>query len=100
MKPILVLLITALGGCHPSRKGELFHLKMSRDVAPTSVDTTTYSSPPSLDTLEAFVDQFPERVKQQVLFIQKQYIHISDKKDQLRCYERFRKINTDTPIST
>jgi hypothetical protein len=99
VKPILVLLVTALGGCHWDKRDELSHAELLRNVAAISVDATTYSSPPALDTLEEFVDQFPEQVKQQILFIQKQYTRISEKKDQLTCYERFRRMKTNTYVT-
>lgn len=50
--------------------------------------------------MQAFVDQSPGQVAQQITFIRQHYAQITARKNQLDCYERFQKIGTGTGTGT
>ena len=97
MKTSLFLLVVVLIGCRPREQNQETHPR--RTVSRSSESETTavpaHSSPPLVDTLQVFVDQFPEKVAQQIAFTQEHYAQTIARKEQLDRYELFRRKGTN-----
>ena len=94
MKTSFFLLAVVLIGCHSREKNQETQV---RSTVPSSPDIEIAAAPvpPPVDTLQAFVDQFPERIAQQIAFIQKYYAQTIARKGQLDCYELFQQKGTN-----